>query len=591
MSKSEDATAGMTSQRILELLPSGLHWAVMFRCEPILSIAGESILRRMFFLPDDCDLVGVSHVILTSHGRAVFRTGLLQFVDSREVEDVRDNSVSLHVVCQDELRQVPADEPDCLGLGQLPGFGPTALHVVLYSGIGHATAVFDREPDQSHYELLRGVGVTYQGGDWRGRSFVARFKNQLTAHIRSGVDAGFSRTANCNLFFLRHGSIDEDLLTGLLDARKNCIHRALLQAQELCARLAFTATRKPLYMTCQEFGSSASTQYGDVVPLGICQYALRDSRDEQLQGVAEVVNQYLTLKAEDGLFPFHSGRLRTATDTLLTSLGCLSRESESALGKFLNSDGGYLPQLSSSEERIGEMLAGAPNEHWRQSDFFTTCLALAGIETQSETTLQWVLARVPNRSGLFVANPYFVDFAAVMGLKNVGTRDASNAVAVICREILSSQNSDGSFGKYDVAFSTALASAALSIAGWDCEATQRSQFWLALLTQSGRRSPTPTPFFSSFIVSRSDLKSERHYFTVRGSTHELSLYRDQFRMVETAFLTKALQTGRYCDSNRQFEASGIHERYLCSSVEEYVTKFALPPYVSFLEDRTMPGNG
>ena len=88
----------------------------------------------------------------------------------------------------------------------------------------------------------------------------------------------------------------------------------------------------------------------------------------------EALRRHLFERRQDGLWPFHTGRLVTATDSALILLGLDDRDGIEALERFSAGAAGYLPQLWSGQGEPHRMREDPSNRHWRQPDFATTCL-------------------------------------------------------------------------------------------------------------------------------------------------------------------------------------------------------------------------
>ena len=186
------------------------------------------------------DLDLYSHVVLTSQGTLVALRDEPKLLDptGETVYAAGQTEASLYERFSDRFDLFPGDDVDCLGFGETPPFPPVLLHLQAENGYGEAKALFAEEPSGQHYELLKAIGVEYLGGSSEGPYFVARFRNHLPTHIHSGLLARFSRTSHCNLFFLRHGSIDEQLENGLVEASISRVTWAAEQAREAVLELA-----------------------------------------------------------------------------------------------------------------------------------------------------------------------------------------------------------------------------------------------------------------------------------------------------------------------------------------------------------------
>ena len=321
--ENEGCTAVLTSE-ILRGLPGALDWMVLFDLPALRGLISDIIVRNMFSLPQDANLGLYSHVVLTSRGPLIAsREGSsLISANGRRIFSDGEREACLYDRFSDRFDLFAVDEADCLAVGETPPFPPVLLHLKVTDGHGEARAVFATEPSGEHYELLKAVGVEYLGGDWEGAQFVARFRNHLPTHVHAGVLARFSRTGHCNLFFLRHGSIDRGLERGLISAASSRVAWAARIAQEAVTRLARKTCDERLALTCQPPPPARTFPYGDLVPLG---FLLKASNAFMEPGAADAcakLRALLQSRRQGSLWSYHTGGLATSTDSALVLLGC-----------------------------------------------------------------------------------------------------------------------------------------------------------------------------------------------------------------------------------------------------------------------------
>ena len=300
------------------------------------------------------------------------------------------------------------------------------------------------------------------------------------------------------------------------------------------------------------------------------------------------------------LWPFQSGGLVTATDSGLVLLGYRDPHAVEALESFADGDKGYVPQLYSSDPIENHMPVSDFNRHWRQPDYGTTCLVLAlrretglPLDSRLRRVLQRILSGYEARSGLYFANPYLTDWLLAMALEPEEETAATRST--LAGEILASAHDDGSFGAFDLALSTAFALltlSALGIGGKQFDAGRR--FLAASIGEDGRW-PAATPFYSSVILPSEafaatklmelafgDRREQTTMIRTQESAeeiHAITLYRDDAGLIPTAVAVLALHQDVPRAENRDFSEAQIHPRYRSESVVDYVSDFALPPYV------------
>jgi hypothetical protein len=599
----------MLVSEILQGLPNFLEWMVLFNLGAIRQLTDDAIAREMYHLPEDIDLTPYSHVVLTSHGRflAAENKSWLSEPTSGQGWSTKMIKSSLAERFSEQLSLFAVDEADCLGLGEQSPFAPVLLHIKINpEGYGEAQAIFTEQPSGKHYELLQAVGVKFLGGETKENYYLAQFRNRLPVHIHAGILSHFSRTGHCNIFFLQHGNIDPLLEGGLLKAAEVRIKFGQNRALASVAKLATAAcVDGNLAMTCQPPAPESSFAYGDLVPLGFVLQALNlaslsDVEAEMIVESRQTLNQFLADNRQGKLWAFHTGRLVTATDSALILQGFPDEESIAALETFADGEGGYYPQLWSEEEEAGKMLFDYSSRHWCQVDYATTCL-IRGLQRQAglttKTTIDYLQAGFGQRSGLYFANPYLVDYTLACAIENDAA--AESLREQLLNEILTSMNTDYSFGKYDVAFSTALAILSMARLGFRGRTLRSCQLRLLDFMEKDGKFPISTPFYSSLAIDPeipnkhilglllnhrlASGEQPQQIKKVEGEYHCISLYIDTYQMISTAVAALALAENCspeiYDLNSCASSAANIHPRYQCSHHGEYITKFALPTYI------------
>ena len=571
----------------LRAFPAEVEWLVAFRLAAILPDAGSVPAEAIFLLepgrlrPDD------AYVVLTSRGRyLVDETGVPRPGDAM-APPLRPPAPGAGLADHyaGPLGIVEAAAADCVGLGQTEGRGPVAMAVTIEAGRGAARAAFRHAPSCRHFELLPAVGVDPRGQETAGDWTVVRFENRLSEHLLAGLVSAFARTHHCNLFFLRHGEVDPQLEAGLIEAGEARLRVAVRVLQASAVRAGLDARAGGRAMTCLPPPPQAPFPYGDLVPLGILLRALRRFPDDKaVDAGAQLLRRHLDRHRQGALWSFHTGGLATATDSALILLGHGDPAGVRELDRFAV-DGGIVPQLSDEVDRPGHMRAGPENAHWRQPDFATTCLVRwlrreAGLP--DDLPFADLAQRFADRSGLFFANPYLVDWCLAEAV-----RDDPAAAGIRTRlgeEIAASANEDFSFGRYDVAFSTALAILALAALGRRGRLLRAAQLRLLQEVDGATPAAPAIPFYYTFAVAgaqdgRLPMPVQRR-IVVAGQLHDLHLLEDSYRIVTTAVLLLALSEP--CDPSQldlPEPDRTPHPRYACRSVADYVRMHALPPYL------------
>jgi len=276
-------------------------------------------------------------------------------------------------------------------------------------------------------------------------------------------------------------------------------------------------------------------------------------------------------------------------------------EAVEALESFADGQGGYYPQLWSSEPQPGKMLFDESSRHWCQSDYATTCLVRAlrqdaGLETK--TPIDYLAAGFEHRSGLYFANPYLVDWVLARAIRQ--DESAAPWRQKLLAEVLASMNEDYSFGTYDVPMSTALAILTMATLGFRGRTMGVAQLRLLEFMDSHSLLPPATPFYSSLrldpdipshilfgllltqSLGNTSPSRQKQIRQVQGHYHSISLYIDTHQMITTALAVLALSekcSPTQRDMDWVTSKPEIHRRYQCHSHCDYIANFALPPYL------------
>jgi hypothetical protein len=575
------------ASEIIHALPGSLEWMVLFDLSTLRRLVADETVEAMFFLPQGLDLDRHSHVVLTSEGTLVALREEPKLLDPRAetVYAAGRTEASLYQRFSDRFDLFPGDDVDCLGFGETPPFPPVLLHLRAENGHGAAKALFAEEPSEQHYELLKAIGVKYLGGSREGPYFVARFWNHLPTHIGSGVLARFSRTSHCNRFFLRHGSIDEQLEKGLIEASTNRVNRAAWQAREAVLELANEAgSGKELALTCQPPPSAEPFVCGDVVPLGfvlgVLNYHTSAASIFSNFEVSKKLMSILHHKRKGSLWPHHAGGRVSATATALVLQGFYDTEGVEALEVFADGGGGYYSHLGTDE---GEPEGSGDDERGGQTDYATTCLIRglrrdAGLD--AKTGIEHLGSAFQHRSGRYFANPYVVDWALARALED--GESAQELRDRLADEILDSMNHDWSFGRFDVPLSSAFAILSLAALGRRDRTLLLAQLRLTDFMERDGTFPPGTPFYSTRKHEGGQAIAGTE---TDGGSHEILLHVDGHKAISTSAAALALlaesspvtdeESGRI---SRQLGEA--HPRYRCRDHGEYVRKFATSRHVN-----------
>jgi hypothetical protein len=234
------------------------------------------------------------------------------------------------------------------------------------------------------------------------------------------------------------------------------------------------------------------------------------------------------------------------------------------------------------------------NRHWCQPEYGTTCLASAlraEVGLDRKTSVERLAEGYETRGGLYFANPYMMDWALAWALQGVASATALRARLAI--DILASVNEDGSFGRYDVPVSTALAILALTSLGIGGETVRRARLCLADLMMPDGSWPVSTPFYSAVKIPRERLpggllarlmmgERQGQLLWLEDGVYAVSLYVDGYRTISSALASLSLtQPGPSAERDvlPMHRRESCHPRYRCADHIAYIAGYALPPYL------------
>ena len=566
-------------EKILDKLPGELQWMVLFNLDAIKKIAEDETIKKMYFLNDAVDISAHDYVVLTSQGRylAPKREGADLFNGEDLVDYAHTGENTLKTKFTRVQDKFAMETVDTLAYGQDDEYGDVFLFVKIEDDTASATSLFTKEPSQKHYELLPAIGVSYKGGKYSGDVFIAEYENLLPVHIESAIFADFTRTDSCNYFFFKHGNIDDNLLKGLTMAVRGRKQRQKAKAEVLLAEVAERALVEKLAMSWLPPEGNEKFPFGDIVPLGFVNRALKTTTLVELQLRVE---QRLQERKLRGLWSFENDDLETSIDSALVMQSLNDVNAAGLIEKFSDGKGGYYPQLWSLQPQPGQMQYVTEKRHWCQSDLAPTALIYAlrkkaGFESVLNTE-QYLFNNFNTRSGLYFANPFLVDWTFAQGLACIN--DSKKYKDLLVSEILGALNKNGSAGKFDTVLSSAFACLALHEAGYHGKAIDNLQTFIALNYERSLNGGS-IPFYSSLITEDKDFGGRK--VSVNGYNLALSFHEDSYNMVYLSAVIMALNLINTDElNNHDFVSLDTNARYKCETPLEYIERFALTPYLN-----------
>jgi hypothetical protein len=571
--------------KILNDLPPTIEWMVMFRISAIQRFADNTTIKKMYFLNENTEIEQYDFVVLTSEGRFLYNNQNTSFTNGESLHPVKFNTHGLSDVYKDEIGSLNIDLADSFATGYYPEYGKVILYITFDKTVAIAQSVFNKAPNTDYYEFLQAVGVKFIKGEYLANGkYLAHYENTLSKHIASGILANFSRTDNCNLFFFLHGNINDELAKGIIHAGWKRLEYEQKHLQSKLELLANKCMQENLKMQVIQPFTEDTFDMGDVVPKGILYGAL----------AMILPNERVTLNLHDslykdklrGLWTFEKNDLETSVDTALILQFMYDNEATQLLQKFQDpKSGGFLPQTDAEVPKEGDMKYVPEKDHWCQANIASSALIAyiyhkhqINIDTQLE---HFILSNFDNRSDLYFANPYFVDWLYAKSLTALS--NTNSLKDRLKNEILSSINFDFSLGAFDKVFSTACGILALKELG----ASDNQLLALQLFVLNNYQTPgeqQPIPFYSSLLLHETHSVKTGNIVSIKDKNLSVYLYKDQHSVIYTAIvgLSLSIDTKNASNQNKgikDYVSANSPSRYVCKNHLEYIAQFALPPYL------------
>jgi len=572
----------MTIKEILFSLPETIEWLVLFKIDSFGKLTDDKTMKEMYFLNKNTNLHLYDYVILTSQDRYLSCKDKKTLINGETLKEYSYSSEkNLYNSYSLFMKNYDINKADSFAVAEYPEYGKVLLHIVLKNGMAISEALFKKEPSLKFYELLQAVGVKYLGGEKENDFFKAKYINKLHIHITSGTINDFGRTDNCNIFFFNHGNIDHVLKPGLeiasikrLDIFKNTLFKDLKKIAEHCLAEKLSMTWIP------PLGDD-TFPFGDLVPKAYVNLALKTVGETKVQ--IELENNIISKKLR-GLWIFETDDLETSTDSVLVLQSLDDKPAVLLLEQFYDNKGGYFPRLWSDQPKPGEMQYEKAKKHWCQANIATTCMVFAlqkkyNIKTSIDVK-NYILENFENRSDLYFANPYMVDWLYAQALSKMTNVDIYKEN--LKNEILNSLNEDFSFGSYDKVLSSAFGILALKELGYNKNVLAALQLFI-LNNYSKEKNGRNIPYYSTMICFEKNYKGRK--IKINGTEFELSYHQDTYNMIYVSIIALAMNfnfKNFNLDENIQkYVKEQSHNRYLLD-IKNYIEKYALVPYIENL---------
>jgi hypothetical protein len=381
--------------------------------------------------------------------------------------------------------------------------------------------------------------------------------------------------------------------------------RAAEVGAERLLGLAAAAVDGHLSLTCIPPLQFAPFPYGDLVPLGLLLLALGSSAERggpaagECASARKAVAAHLKSHRRGALWAYHRGGQVTSIDSALILLGLDDPDAVNALEELRAPGGGYVPQPWTTRGEPGKMPLHEAVRHWCQPDLTVACLVryLRRRHGLGETVpLAALAAGFERRGGLYIANPYLVDWFYALALG--AAPEGEGLRRRLAGEILASAGRDGTFAAFDPLLSTAAAVLALAALGVPRPAYAAA---VAFLEQAVLDGPDPAPACPFYSTRREEwdrlpvwelldafaVDERKQLIRACGQPHSITFYEDRAGAVTTPLVALALLAAERGGEDAHpavmpAEAetpAAAHGRYRCGHPSEYVQAFALPPYL------------
>jgi hypothetical protein len=570
----------MTISDILRNLPESITWLVLFEIKGFRAIASDDVMKDMYFLNKSVELDKFDYVILTSQGRYLSSASSSVFTHGETLEPYSfQGENNLFNAYADLLHNYEVNDAQSFAVAIDPDFGKVLLYIQLKDGLAHSEGLFTFRPTQFLYELLQSVGVRYVGGVQHEGHFRAKYINRLSVHISSGTINDYSRTDNCNVFFFRHGQIDEFLKSGLFTAADKRIEITRRMVSNDLKEVATKCLNEKLAMSWLPPTGDETFPFGDLVPKGYVNRALKETGEQDIQPALE---RDIISKKLRGLWTFETDDLETSIDSALVLQSLTDAGAARQLDQFFDGEKGLYPQLWAVDPKPGEMIYDPRKRHWCQADAATTALVVAlqkrhGLAVDARME-QYVRTSFDTRSDLYLANPYMVDWIYAQALMRMdGTEQLREQLK---QELLQSLNADFSFGQFDKVLSSAFGAMALLALGYRGNVVMALQLFI-INNYHREKNGKNVPYYSSLI--NDDGHTEGRTVKVNGYTLDLSLHEDTYNMIYISMVALALNErigiNDLTEETLLYIEAVAHPRYGAASVKEYVEQVALVPYM------------
>ena len=537
----------------------------------------------MFFLSDEIPINSLNGIILTNEGtyyllnELVYKDGVYITKENPSMKDKIGTQINQFF---GNIKQI-----DTLGYADnetTPKNTSVFLCVSIVDGIGYAKTILSKLPSFANYDLLEIVGVQYHGYTTIDNYYCLNFTNKIYKHVNAGTLVNFTHTQNCVDFFINGAEFTPDLEISIRHTIRTIAKQVSIKGANYLETNIKNRDLKFSPIIAKNVSMGTSEYFGNIAPYGIVAKALN-----LLNLNITKIRNWLIEHQRYGLWGYHTGTINTsiissgtndpvevdAIDSTLVFEGLFNQSSISLLEMYRQSSGGYLAQLNDTGGPYS-MNSSKENWFWCQEDYGVSASAfyfLDNISLSNSSTLDYLKTHFDNRSSMWIANPYYIEFLTARALKNHNGTEIF--LQNITQKILNEKNADGTWGYYDKELSTAFAILTLSTLNYTGIELDRGILRLIEMQQEEGNWNSSTIFFSALDRGTNGLGKS---IEINGNYFDYILYEDIDPIITTSYCVIALnqlpQTYSLCYNNQSLGSQFVSvSSYIEHVLNIYVT--------------------
>ncbi|MHA1378169.1 MAG: hypothetical protein ACTSRG_07285 [Candidatus Helarchaeota archaeon] len=539
--------------KALQFLPSSIKSITYFNIEKMRNFISDNTIRRMYFLPEFVNLDEIkSLIIFDSWNCTAEDLPYFLLKDGRVVKDgitleKKWPSLFTKILFELQIIIIPT-ELDVFGYieknNQKPRNNVFLFLTIDNNGMAEGYGVFKNLPNTQNYPILSAVGITFKGiSNFLGRNYV-HFRNYIYMHTEdSGNLTNFTRTGFCPEFFAQEGEIEGDLELSLRNVtRMRAMDAAEKGIQYINNDIILRNLSSDFPILIKNMTSGTNKRSGNIAPYGSILKVLEiyNSTNSTYNASTYKLKEWLINTQNHDLWGFHEGYIATSLDSSLVFEGLTNDTAINATQIFRTGTGGFIAQLNDSRYPYYSMDVIEENNFWMNEDFGTTAYCyyfLNSINKKNITTLNFLINNYENRSSMWIANPYYIDYITAKALFN--QTGASNLIQDLINKTLINRNSDGTWGNFDKVLSTSFAILTLSELNYSGIEVDIGKLKLVQMQNQNGSWDSSDLYFSALYKGK---EGSPNNLCVNGGYYDLTLYEDIDQIVTSSWAVLALNT-------------------------------------------------